>query len=130
MPADCFVLRAPTFLPNIRISRDYHPTFMLILGRVPRSFIHLQASSCGFRPLDPGIIYKEYSATVSAPEYSISFIVLFQSDGFPYPFPCCPQYGSAYPQSDCVYRFPDVRYLDALHQIRLRLPAESVPFPF
>ena len=32
-------------LPNIRIS-----------GRVPRSFVHLWASSRGFRPLDPGII--------------------------------------------------------------------------
>ena len=27
--------------PNIRISWDYHPTFMLILERVLRSFTHL-----------------------------------------------------------------------------------------
>ena len=26
---------------HIRISWDYHPTFMLISGRVPRSFTHL-----------------------------------------------------------------------------------------
>ena len=32
---------------------------MLISGRVPRSFTHLWASSCGFRPFDPGIIIKE-----------------------------------------------------------------------
>ena len=43
-------------LPHIRTSWDYHPTFMLILGRVLRSFTHLWASSCGFRPFDPGII--------------------------------------------------------------------------
>ena len=41
MPTNCFVLRTPTILPNIRISRDCHPTFMLIFGRVPRSFTHL-----------------------------------------------------------------------------------------
>ena len=28
-------------LPSIRISWDYHPTFMLISGRVLRSFTHL-----------------------------------------------------------------------------------------
>ncbi len=44
--------------PNIRISWDFHPTFMLISGRVPRSFTHLRASSGGFRPFDHGIIYK------------------------------------------------------------------------
>ena len=32
MPADCSVLRTPTILSNIRISWDYHPTFMLISG--------------------------------------------------------------------------------------------------
>ncbi|EDY33422.1 hypothetical protein RUMLAC_00802 [[Ruminococcus] lactaris ATCC 29176] len=41
MPTDCSVLRTPTILPNIRISWDYHPTFMLISGRVKRSFTHL-----------------------------------------------------------------------------------------
>ncbi len=41
MPTDCSVLRTPTILPNIRISWDYHPTFMLISGRVLRSFTHL-----------------------------------------------------------------------------------------
>ena len=56
MPTDCSVLRTPTILPNIRISWDYHPTFMLISGRVLRSFAHLWASSCGLRPFDPGII--------------------------------------------------------------------------
>ena len=34
MPADCSVLRTPTIRPSIRISWDYHPTFMLISGRV------------------------------------------------------------------------------------------------
>ena len=34
MPTDCSVRRTPTILPSIRISWDYHPTFMLILGRV------------------------------------------------------------------------------------------------
>ena len=34
MSTDCYVLRTPTILPNIRISWDYHPTFMLISGRV------------------------------------------------------------------------------------------------
>ena len=29
MPVDCFVLCTPTILPIIRISWDYHPTFML-----------------------------------------------------------------------------------------------------
>ena len=57
MPTDCSVLRTPTILPNIRISWDYHPTFMLISGRVLRSFTHLWASSCGLRPFDPGIFY-------------------------------------------------------------------------
>jgi hypothetical protein len=33
MPADCSVLRTPTIRPNIRISRDYYPAFMLISGR-------------------------------------------------------------------------------------------------
>ena len=57
MPTDCSVLCTPTILPIIRISWDCHPTFRLILGRIPRSFIHLWASSCGFRPFDPGILY-------------------------------------------------------------------------
>ena len=60
MPTDCSVLRTPTILPNIRISWDYHPTFMLISGRVLRSFTHLWASSCGLRPFDPGIIACKY----------------------------------------------------------------------
>ena len=58
MPTDCSVRCTPTILPSIRISWDYHPTFMLISGRVPRAFIHLWASSCGFRPFDPGIMFK------------------------------------------------------------------------
>ena len=32
---------AHSTLPSIRISWDYHPTFMLISGRVKRSFTHL-----------------------------------------------------------------------------------------
>ena len=31
---DRSVLRTPTIRPNIRISWDYHPTFMLISGRI------------------------------------------------------------------------------------------------
>ncbi len=42
MPVDCSVLRTFTILPNIRISRDIHPTFMLISGRGPRSFTHYE----------------------------------------------------------------------------------------
>ncbi|EET61567.1 hypothetical protein BRYFOR_06250 [Marvinbryantia formatexigens DSM 14469] len=41
MPTDCYVLRTSTILPAIRISWDIHPTFMLISGRVPRSYAHL-----------------------------------------------------------------------------------------
>ena len=41
MPADCSVLRTPTILPDSRISWDYHPTFMLLSGRVTRPFTHL-----------------------------------------------------------------------------------------
>ena len=37
MPTDCSVRCTPTILPIIRISWDCHPTFRLILGRVPRS---------------------------------------------------------------------------------------------
>ena len=55
MPTDCSVLRTPTILPDSRISWDYHPTFMLLSGRVTRSFTHLWASSCGLRPFAPGI---------------------------------------------------------------------------
>ena len=40
IPTDCYALRAPTILPNIRISWCLRPTFMLILGRVTRSFYH------------------------------------------------------------------------------------------
>ena len=35
MPTDCSVLRTLTILPSIRISWDYHPTFM------PVSYTHL-----------------------------------------------------------------------------------------
>ena len=34
MPTDCSVRCTSTILPSIRISWDYHPTFMLISGRV------------------------------------------------------------------------------------------------
>ena len=56
MPTDCFVLRTPTILPAIRISWCLRPTFMLISGRVSRSFYHQCASTRGFRPFDPDII--------------------------------------------------------------------------
>ena len=55
IPTDCYALRAPTILPNIRISWCLRPTFMLILGRVTRSFYHSCASTRGVRPFDPGI---------------------------------------------------------------------------
>ncbi len=51
-----FVLRTPTILPAIRISWCLRPTFMLISGRVSRSFYHQCASTRGFRPFDPDII--------------------------------------------------------------------------
>ena len=38
MPADCSVLRTSTIRPNIRISWDIHPTFMLISGAGPKTF--------------------------------------------------------------------------------------------
>ena len=41
IPTDCFVLRTTTILPNIRISWDYHPTFM------PLCFL-LYAGYCSF----------------------------------------------------------------------------------
>ena len=41
MPTNCFVLRTFTILPVIRISWDFHPTFMLMSGRISRSCIHL-----------------------------------------------------------------------------------------
>ena len=41
IPTDRYVLRTLTILPNIRISWEIHPTFMLI---------------CVCRPWDPGII--------------------------------------------------------------------------
>ena len=41
MPTDCPCYALPLILPNIRISWDYHPTFMLISGWVLRSFTHL-----------------------------------------------------------------------------------------
>ena len=57
MPTDCFVLRTPTILPAIRISWCLRPTFMLISGRVSRSFYHQCASTRGFRPFAPDIIW-------------------------------------------------------------------------
>ena len=53
---DCSVLCTPTILPAIRISWDKNPTFMLISGRAPRSFIHPCASTGGLRPFDTVII--------------------------------------------------------------------------
>ncbi len=55
---DCFVLCTPTILPAIRISWDENPTFMLISGRAPRSFIHPCASTGGLRAFDTVIILK------------------------------------------------------------------------
>ena len=53
---DCSVLCTPTILPAIRISWDKNPTFMLISGRAPRSFIHPCASTGGLRPFDTVIL--------------------------------------------------------------------------
>ena len=55
IPTDCYALRAPTILPNIRISWCLRPTFMLILGQVTMSFYHWCASTRGVRPFAPGI---------------------------------------------------------------------------
>ena len=65
MPADCFVLRTLTILPNIRISRESS-----------RFYAHIGAG--GLRPFDPGII-KTYNL-----KYTYSFfyvkIVVMQED--------------------------------------------------
>ena len=70
IPTDCYALRAPTILPNIRISWCLRPTFMLILGRVTRSFYHQCASTHGVRPFNPGIMQniKSISDKYSAQE--------------------------------------------------------------
>ena len=41
---------------------------MRISGRAPRSFNHLCASSCGFRPFDPGIIQNKLYHTLGIME--------------------------------------------------------------
>ena len=38
IPTNCSVLCTSTILPTIRISWDYHPSFMLILGTGPKVF--------------------------------------------------------------------------------------------
>ncbi len=53
---DCSVLCTPTIPPNTRISWSIRPTFTLISGRVPRSFLHFCASTSGVRPFDTVII--------------------------------------------------------------------------
>lgn len=60
IPTDCSMLRIPTLLPIIRISWELPPAFMLILGQVPSSFNHIQASLCGFSPFDLGIIILRF----------------------------------------------------------------------
>ena len=75
-------------LPHIRTSWDYHPTFMLILGRVLRSFTHLWASSCGFRPFDPGIMLyscNNYNLCLTASYVNIVHAIAAFSDST---FPC------------------------------------------
>ena len=78
IPTDCYALRALTILPNIRISWCLRPTFMLILGRVSRSFYHQCASTRGFRPFDPGIkdiMHYNYSVYRCDPLPPISRII-------------------------------------------------------
>ena len=70
---DCSVLCTPTILPAIRISWDENPTFMLISGRAPRSFIHPCASTGGLRPFDTVIII--YYASFSNIKCSTAFAV-------------------------------------------------------
>ena len=41
IPTDCYVLRTPTILQNIRISWCLRPTFKLIFWRVSRTFTHI-----------------------------------------------------------------------------------------
>ena len=53
---DCYVLRTPAILPDIRILRSLRFTFMFISGRVPRSFSHHCASTGGIRPFDTVIL--------------------------------------------------------------------------
>ena len=51
IPVDCSMLRTLTILPGIRISRSVHPAFMLIPGRVPRSYIRFCASTSVYMTL-------------------------------------------------------------------------------
>ena len=74
MPTDCFVLRTPTILPAIRISWCLRPTFMLISGRVSRSFYHQCASTRGFRPFEPDIIKMMAGSTDPNYDMNISSI--------------------------------------------------------
>ena len=64
IPTDCFVLCTPTILPDIRISWDDYPTFMLISGRLPRSFTHIWASSCFAGPIDIKIHASMYFMSI------------------------------------------------------------------
>ena len=99
MPTDCSVRCTPTILSGIRISWDYHPTFMSTLrfgrsktnihwmfcsisGRVPRSFIHLGASSCGFRPFDPGIIKYESQDQEKVIQIEADILVNYEKQTF------------------------------------------------
>ena len=54
------MLRTSTILPNIRISWGIHPTFILIFGRVIKSYNHSCASTSWLMTFDPGILEYVY----------------------------------------------------------------------
>lgn len=56
MLTDCYVMHTYTNLFNIRISRDMHPIFMLISGRVQGLSATYEKAHVGERPFDPDII--------------------------------------------------------------------------
>ena len=69
---NCFVLRTPTILPQIRISCGIHPTFILMLGRVIKSQNHLCASTPWFMTFDPGIFILDEKHHYSSMDMSIA----------------------------------------------------------
>ncbi len=74
MPADCSVLHTPTILPNIRISWDYHPTFMLISGRFKRSKPTYERAHVGLDLLNLASLYSLISHSTSQNLVSVTYI--------------------------------------------------------
>ena len=69
---DCFALRAPTILQNIRNSWVPFPTSSSCFGGSQGHSTTLVQARCGLRPFDPGIIsWLIYRATHKVAMYSI-----------------------------------------------------------